>query len=210
MEITIKGLVKSYQAREVLRIGSYSFASGSIHQISGANGAGKSTFFEILSLLDDAYAGQVCFNGRDIRSIVPDGRTVTSVFQKPVMLSRPVRKNLTYPLELKRTPREVIEERMAFCLDFLPLEGLLNHKGTELSLGEAQKASLIRGLMMQTPILLLDEPFSAMDRSSREQSLEMILAHQALTGATILIVSHRELEHPAMTLHYLEGGTFAP
>lgn len=207
MEITIKHLKKNHQARQILAITDYTFESGAIHQLSGANGAGKSTLFEILALLDEEYEGTVCFDGKDIRQIRRDGTTVTSVFQKPVMLHRSVRENLKYPLRLKHLEDPLIEKRLGFYLDCLPLGDLLEEKATHLSLGEAQKVSLIRGLAMHTPILLLDEPFSAMDRLSRERSLEMILEHQKQTGATIILISHRELEHSAMRQNYLEGGS---
>lgn len=206
MEITIKNLVKKYGPREILNIPVYHFSANAIHQISGSNGAGKSTLFEILSLLDDEYQGDVFFAGKNIKNLAKDGTLVTQVFQKPVMLQRTARENLMYPLQLKKIPEAVIRERLKFYLDFLPLGFLLDQKATHLSMGEAQKVSLIRGLVMNTPILLLDEPFSAMDRASRNDSIKMLLEHQKMNQTTILLISHRELEHPSMTQNYLEGG----
>lgn len=206
MEITIKNLVKKYGPREILNIPEYHFSANAIHQISGSNGAGKSTLFEILSLLDDEYQGDVFFAGKNIKNLPKDGTLVTQVFQKPVMLQRTARENLMYPLQLKKIPEAVIRERLKFYLDFLPLGFLLDQKATHLSMGEAQKVSLIRGLVMNTPILLLDEPFSAMDRASRNDSIKMLLEHQKMNQTTILLISHRELEHPSMTQNYLEGG----
>ena len=207
MEITIRNLEKDYGQREILRIPEYTFSGGGIHQLSGANGAGKSTLFEILSLLDKKYRGTVTFDGRDIREIPPDGKTVTQVFQKPVMLGRSVKENLIFPLKIQGVGDEAIEQELSFYLDYLPLDLLMTQKGTSLSSGEAQKVSLIRGLLLKTPILLLDEPFSAMDRASREKSLQMIMAHHRRYQPTILIISHREMEHPMMEITQLERGT---
>lgn len=207
MEITIKDLVKRHDPREILNIPAYRFSGNAIHQISGSNGAGKSTLFEILSLLDEDYRGDVWFGTNNIKEIPPDGSFVTQVFQKPVMLHRTVMDNLMYPLKLKKLDEDTIRKRLTFYLGYLPMDHLLQQKATHLSMGEAQKVSLIRGLAMNTPILLLDEPFSAMDRKSREQSLDMILEHQRIHQTTILLISHRELEHPVMKQNYLEGGT---
>ncbi len=207
MEITIKDLVKRHDPREILNIPAYRFSGNAIHQISGSNGAGKSTLFEILSLLDEDYRGDVWFGAANIKEIPPDGSIVTQVFQKPVMLHRTVMDNLMYPLKLKKLDEDTIRKRLTFYLGYLPMDHLLQQKATHLSMGEAQKVSLIRGLAMNTPILLLDEPFSAMDRKSREQSLDMILEHQRIHQTTILLISHRELEHPVMKQNYLEGGT---
>lgn len=207
MEITIKNLIKHHPPREILNIPEYRFSGNTIHQISGSNGAGKSTLFEILSLLDEDYQGEVCFDAKNIRQVARNGSVITQVFQKPVMLNRTVIENLRYPLKLKKMDADEIQKRLAFYLDYLPLGVLLDQKATHLSMGEAQKVSLIRGLAMNTPILLLDEPFSAMDRKSREQSLNMLIEHQKMNHTTILLISHRELEHPVMKQNYLEGGT---
>ncbi len=206
MEIDIRDLEKCYGQREILKIPAFTFSGGGIHQLSGANGAGKSTLFEILSLLDQTYRGRVTFGGRDIREIPADGRTVTQVFQKPVMLSRSVKENLIFPLKLKGVADAIIEAELAFYLEYLPLTGLMDQKGTNLSSGEAQKVSLIRSLLLKTPILLLDEPFSAMDRASRDKSLQMILEHHRRYRPTIVIISHREMEHPLMEITHLERG----
>ena len=206
MEITLEKLQKYHGTRQILDIPSFTFDKGKIHQLSGSNGVGKSTLFEILSLLDSAYTGRVPFDGSDIRSLPLDGRIVTQVFQKPVLLHRTVRENLTYPLKLKGLDDETIRRRLDFYLDYLPLGFLLETRGTNLSLGEAQKVSLIRGLLLETPVLLLDEPFSAMDRASRENGLAMILAHYERYRPTILVISHREIEHEMMKQTILEGG----
>lgn len=206
MEITIENLEKDFGQREILRIPHFTFSGGGIHQLSGANGAGKSTLFEILSLLDRNYRGTVTYDGRDIQNIKVDGKTVTQVFQKPVMLGSTVKDNLSFPLKMQGVSEHSIEEELSFYLDYLPLDILMSQKGTNLSSGEAQKVSLIRGLLLKTPILLLDEPFSAMDRASRELSLEMIMEHHRKYRPTILVISHREMEHPMMEITHLEGG----
>lgn len=207
MEIKLEKLQKYHGTRAILNIADFTFKKGLIHQLSGTNGAGKSTLFDILSLLDADYSGIVRFDDRDIRTIPRDGSVVTQVFQKPVMLNRTVRENIMYPLKLKGIAEHLITKQLDFYLSYLPLGFLLDQTATKLSLGEAQKVSLIRGLLLKTPILLLDEPFSAMDRASRENSLEMIMAHQNLHHTTTLVISHREIEHEMMNQVILEGGT---
>ena len=207
MEIKIEQLEKYHDSRQILQIPEFTFEKGLIHQLNGSNGAGKSTLFDILAQLDEAYTGRVLFDGQDIRTIRRDGTVVNQVFQKPVMLHRTVRENIFYPLRLKGVPDATLQEKLDFYLNYLPLGFLLDQKATKLSLGEAQKVSLIRGLMLATPILLLDEPFSAMDRPSREQGLDMIMAQQRAHHSTIIVISHREIEHDMMNQVILEGGT---
>jgi NitT/TauT family transport system ATP-binding protein len=156
--------------------------------IIGPNGCGKSTLLRIVGGLLAADAGAVEIDGRPV--VGPD-RAVGFVFQEPRLLPwRDVRSNVAYPLELAGVGREARETRADALLDLVGLVGFGAARPHRLSGGMRQRAAIARALALEPSVLLLDEPFSALDALTRERFDIELLDIWARTAATVVLVTH--------------------
>jgi NitT/TauT family transport system ATP-binding protein len=154
----------------------------------GPNGCGKSTFLRVLAGLLPAAAGTVTLEGD--RIVEPDAR-IGLVFQEPRLLPwRSVAGNVRWPLELAGWPRERASARVRELVEVVGLTGATDLRPAQLSGGMRQRAAIARSLALAPRVLLLDEPFSALDALTRERFNLDLLALQERTGATVVIVTH--------------------
>ncbi len=161
---------------------------GEVVAIIGPNGCGKSTFLRVAAGLLRPERGAVSLDKLPI--VGPDPR-VGLVFQEPRLLPwRSVAGNVTYPLELAGWPRARQEERLAALLDLVGLSESVSARPSQLSGGMRQRAAIARALALEPEVLLLDEPFSALDALTRERLNLELLELWERTAATILIVTH--------------------
>jgi ABC-type nitrate/sulfonate/bicarbonate transport system ATPase subunit len=161
---------------------------GEVVALIGPNGCGKSTFLRVAAGLLAPERGHVRLDDREIRE--PDPR-IGLVFQEPRLLPwRSVADNVTYPLELAAWPRERRGERLAELLDLVGLEAAAALRPVQLSGGMRQRAALARALALSPDVLLLDEPFSALDALTRERFNLELLRLWERTGTTIVLVTH--------------------
>ncbi len=156
--------------------------------IIGPNGCGKSTFLRVAAGLLAPQRGSVTLDDRPIAG--PDPR-VGLVFQEPRLLPwRSVADNVAYPLELAGWPRERRDERLAALLELVGLSESARARPSQLSGGMRQRAAIARALALEPEVLLLDEPFSALDALTRERFNLELLELWERTGSTIVIVTH--------------------
>jgi NitT/TauT family transport system ATP-binding protein len=161
---------------------------GEVVALIGPNGCGKSTFLRVAAGLLAPERGEVRLDDRPIRE--PDPR-IGLVFQEPRLLPwRSVADNVTYPLELAGWPQERRAERLAELLDLVGLEAAASLRPVQLSGGMRQRAALARALALSPDVLLLDEPFSALDALTRERFNLELLRLWERTATTIVIVTH--------------------
>jgi NitT/TauT family transport system ATP-binding protein len=161
---------------------------GEIVALIGPNGSGKSTMLRVIAGLLRPDHGQVLVDGGPIGG--PDSR-IGLVFQEPRLLPwRTVRQNVAYPLELAGAPGDVTRERVTELLDLVGLEAAADLVPSRLSGGMRQRAALARGLALAPEILLLDEPFSALDALTRDRfNLELLKLWNRMR-TTIVLVTH--------------------
>jgi NitT/TauT family transport system ATP-binding protein len=154
--------------------------------IVGPSGCGKTTLLRILGGLLDANAGQVWLKGEEITA---PRREVGYVFQHANLMPwRTVLNNVTLPLELQGRPREEREARAMAVLALVGLEGFENAYPRQLSGGMAQRTALARTLIHEPELLLLDEPFGALDAMTRERmNLELIRIREAYEYTAIMV-----------------------
>jgi NitT/TauT family transport system ATP-binding protein len=161
---------------------------GEIVALIGPNGSGKSTLLRVVAGLLQPVSGSVELDGRSITSPDPD---IGLVFQEPRLLPwRSVAANITYPLELAGWPGDRRHARLDQLLTLVRLRTAAGARPSQLSGGMRQKVALARALALQPRVLLLDEPFSALDALTRERLNGELLELWARTGTTGIIVTH--------------------
>ena len=161
---------------------------GQIVALIGPNGSGKSTLLRVIAGLLAPDRGSVSIDGATVTGPSP---RVGLVFQEPRLLPwRTTAQNVAYPLELAGVPVQEREQRVTSLLAMVGLEGAAAVIPSRLSGGMRQRAALARTLATEPAVLLLDEPFSALDELTRERLNLELLAIAAQTGATVLIVTH--------------------
>jgi NitT/TauT family transport system ATP-binding protein len=162
---------------------------GGIVALIGPNGSGKSTLLRVVAGLLEAARGQVLLDGVPVSG--PDPR-IGLVFQEPRLLPwRTAADNITYPLELAGWSREQRAHRLAELLDLIGLDqAAAAARPPELSGGQQQRAAIARSLALQPEVLLLDEPFSALDALTRERFDLELLSLWERTAPTIVLVTH--------------------
>jgi NitT/TauT family transport system ATP-binding protein len=167
-----------------------SIASGEFVSIIGPSGCGKSTLLRIIGDLVEPSTGGVHVRGKSPRQARLD-REYGIVFQTPVLYDwRTVIENVRLPLELGGRPRAEREERPPALLRLVGLDGFREHYPWQLSGGMQQRVAIARALALEPSILLMDEPFGALDEMTRER-LNLELLHVCRqTAATVLFVTH--------------------
>ena len=162
---------------------------GGIVALIGPNGSGKSTLLRVIAGLIRPQRGDVTLDGDPITK--PDPR-IGLVFQEPRLLPwRSAAANITYPLELAGWSRARQAERLAVLLDLVDLDpGVVGNHPAELSGGTRQRVALARALALEPELLLLDEPFSALDALSRERFDLELLRLWERSATTIVLVTH--------------------
>ena len=173
--------------RSVLRDISLDVQAGEVLAILGTSGCGKSTLLRIAGGLDSATAGGVLIDGDPVAEF--DARTAVG-FQEPRLLPwRSVTENVALGLP-RGTPKAEGIARVANLIDLVGLGAFAGHRPREISGGMAQRASLARALARNPGVLLLDEPFGALDALTRLKMQDLLLDVHAAAPTTVLLVTH--------------------
>jgi multiple sugar transport system ATP-binding protein len=172
---------------------------GELLAIVGPSGCGKSTLLRLLAGLEPPSAGVLRIGGRVVNELPPQERNVAMVFQDYALYPHlSVRRNLEFPLRMRRMPRAESERRVGWAARLLRLEPLLERLPRQLSGGERQRVAMGRALVREPAVFLLDEPLSNLDATLRVQVRSEIEELQRRTATTMLYVTHDQVE--AMTL----------
>jgi NitT/TauT family transport system ATP-binding protein len=162
--------------------------TGEFVTVVGPSGCGKSTLLRILAGLTRASDGEVAISGRIVSG---PGRDVGVVFQAPVLLPwRNILQNVLVPAEIQKRDRSIAVERARYYLDLVGLSGFETKYPGELSGGMQQRVGIARALVNDPSLLLMDEPFGALDAMTRESMNLELLRLKKRTGATIMLVTH--------------------
>jgi tungstate transport system ATP-binding protein len=186
---SIRSLEHAYNGKTVLSIPQLEIAEGEVCAWVGPNGSGKSTLLHILSGLLKPLCGNVLLHGVETAGI-QWRRQATLVHQKPVLFTTTVWKNIAYGLRASGLPAREIQIRVQSAIEQFGLAAVANRQARKLSGGEAQRVVLARGLVLETPILLLDEPTSFLDDAVRPILFERLRKDNQARGITILVATH--------------------
>ena len=195
--VRVEGLVARRGAAVVLEIPHLEVREGEVLAIIGPNGAGKSTLLHTMALLHPPAAGELWFGGQRVswgEDLVRLRRRMAVVFQEPLLLDTTVRGNVTSGLGIRGVQGRVAEERARDWMKRFGIDGLADRPARQLSGGEAQRVSLARAFVLQPELLLLDEPFAALDAPTRIALFEDFEQVLRESGVTTVFVTHDRTE----------------
>ena len=190
-KIQIRDLEVSRGGRRVLQIDDLAIAPREVSVIIGPNGSGKSTLLGVLQLLIKPDRGELLLDGRPMRDDpLTTRRRMASVFQEALLLNTTVRKNVETALRLHKVPRSARRARAERWLDRFGVGQLADRHAREISGGEAQRVSLARAFALEPEVLLLDEPFSALDAPTRAALIDDFAHIAEETHVSAVLVTH--------------------
>jgi NitT/TauT family transport system ATP-binding protein len=190
--VSLRSVTKSFGAGGVIALRSIDLdvRPGEFVSLIGPSGCGKSTLLRIIGDLVSPTSGEVVVNGKSARQARLD-RDYGIVFQDPVLYDwRTAAKNIAMPLELLRWERARRSERVAEMIELVELQGFADHHPWQLSGGMQQRVSIARALSFSPALLLMDEPFGALDEMTRERMQTELLRICAETAAAVVFVTH--------------------
>jgi sulfate/thiosulfate transport system ATP-binding protein len=199
MPLEIKSLSKAFGQYPALNDVSLTAADGEFLALLGPSGSGKTTLLRILAGLEQPDAGEVLLNGEDFLSQSIGARRVGMVFQHYALFRHmTVEQNIAFGLKVRpaaaRPKRKVIAERVTELLALMQLEGLGRRFPSQLSGGQRQRVALARALAIEPRMLLLDEPFGALDAQVRRELRRWLRQVHDRTGVTTVFVTHDQEE----------------
>ncbi len=197
--VQVIGLSKNYGDVQALRGVDLSIAAGEYFALLGPSGGGKTTLLRLLGGFIRPSAGQILLHGQDVSEQPPNHRPTSMVFQSFALFPHmTVAQNVGYGLRLRKLPGAEIAERVGAMLDLVGLSDLADRMPHALSGGQQQRVQLGRSLVLETDILLLDEPLAALDAKLRKDMCLELKHLQEQVGITFIHVTHNQEE--AMTV----------
>ena len=200
-EVALRNVSKSFGHQVAVKDVSMTIEDGSFVVLLGPTGAGKTTTLRLIAGLERLDGGDITIDGRDVARETPAQRNVAMVFQQYSLYPHlTVRENLAFPLRspILKTPEDRIAAKVAEVAEILQISGKLDNRATALSGGEMQRVSIGRALVRNPAIYLMDEPLSSLDAKLRTDLRVELERIQASLGATLLYVTHDQIE--AMTM----------
>lgn len=197
--VTIADLKKNYGTQEVLHGINLNIEDGKFVVLLGPSGCGKSTLLRMIAGLESITSGDVSIADRRVNGVHPKDRNIAMVFQNYALYAHmKVRDNMAFSMNLKKTDKATIEERVNWAAGILSLEPYLDRYPRELSGGQRQRVAMGRAIVRNPDVFLFDEPLSNLDAKLRVQMrTEIKELHQRLKTTTVY-VTHDQIE--AMTM----------
>jgi sulfate transport system ATP-binding protein len=195
MSILVRNATRRFGDFTALDDVSVEIPSGSLTALLGPSGSGKSTLLRVIAGLERPDAGSVEIDGRDATSLPPQRRGVGFVFQHYAAFKHmTVRENVAFGLKVARRPKAEIRARVDELLELVQLPGLADRYPAQLSGGQRQRMALARSLATQPSVLLLDEPFGALDARVRKELRAWLRHLHDEVHVTTVFVTHDQEE----------------
>ena len=190
--LEIRDLTVRRDKRQVLEIKALAVEKGEVLAVVGPNGTGKTSFLLTLARLLQPEKGELLWDGLPFKEQIDLSyrRRIALVLQEPLLLGASVFENVAIGLRYRGTPSAEIKDKVNRWLARLGIESLRKRPGAKLSGGEAQRVSLARAFVLNPELLLLDEPFSALDAPTRLRLLDDLRSILAETGTTTIFITH--------------------
>ncbi len=195
--LEVRDLIVARGGVEVIHVPSFSLHEHETMALIGPNGSGKSSFMLSLACLLRPTSGQIIFRGEALNydgDETPFRRKIAMVFQEPLLFDTTVYENVAAGLKIRRIPGHEIRARVGACMERFRIAHLAERSARKLSGGEAQRTSLARAFATGPEVILLDEPFAALDPPTRQaltEDLEQVLRE---SGTAAIITTHDQAE----------------
>ena len=198
--LELRGVSKNFGNTLALHNIHLEIANGEFLTLLGPSGCGKTTILRILSGFESPTKGEVFLNGLEITGAPPEQRQVNTVFQNYALFPHmTVRDNVAFGLRMQKRPKDEISRRVTEVLRRVHLSGYSDRMPHQLSGGQQQRVAVARAIINNPLVLLLDEPFSALDFKLRKQMQFEIKHLQRQLGITFVFVTHDQEEAFAMS-----------
>ncbi|CAN7525345.1 ABC transporter ATP-binding protein [Agrobacterium tumefaciens] len=194
-QLSVRGLTHSYGGQNAISNISFEIEAGEIVALLGPSGCGKSTVLRAIAGLIQPKSGVIQLGGEDLANVSARARGIGMVFQNYALFPHlTVAENIAYPLACQKVGRSERRERVEEMLSLVQLKGFGHRLPRELSGGQQQRVAVARAIAGRPSLLLLDEPFGALDRALRFDLQVELLHLQKTLGITTLIVTHDQEE----------------
>jgi sulfate/thiosulfate transport system ATP-binding protein len=193
--IVVRGANKHYGDFAALDNVDFEVPSGSLTALLGPSGSGKSTLLRAIAGLDLPDTGSITINGKDVTQVPPQRRGIGFVFQHYAAFKHlTVRDNVAFGLKIRKKPKAEIKEKVDNLLEVVGLAGFQTRYPNQLSGGQRQRMALARALAVDPEVLLLDEPFGALDAKVREDLRAWLRRLHDEVHVTTVLVTHDQAE----------------
>jgi sulfate transport system ATP-binding protein len=209
MAIDIRNISKSFNGFQALQDVSLSVPDGSLTALLGPSGGGKSTLLRVIAGLEAPDSGEVLFSGESVTNLPAQERGVGFVFQHYAAFKHmTVRENVAFGLRIRKRPKAEVRERVDELLALVHLGGWADRYPSQLSGGQRQRMALARALAVQPRVLLLDEPFGALDATVRKELRDWLRKLHDEVHVTTIFVTHDQEEalEVAQQVAVINGG----
>ena len=200
VKLEIKNMAKKYDNGDGVENINLKIYEGEIVTFLGPSGCGKSTILRTIGGFMDVTSGDILIDGNSIVGLSPENRPTAMVFQSynlwPHMT---IYENLAFGLKLRKIPKKTIDEDIKKMLALVSMSGCEKKYPSQLSGGQQQRIAIARSLLLKPSLLLLDEPFSALDAKIRQQMREELKRIQSELGITVIFVTHDQEEAMAIS-----------
>lgn len=198
--IEIKNVSKRFHNNLVLEDINLQIKNGEFLTLLGPSGCGKTTLLRLLAGFEDLDQGSIWLQGKEITNTPPEIRHVNMVFQNYALFPHmTVYENVAFGLRCQKKPKNVIDETVNNALSIVKLDSFAQRKPEQLSGGQQQRVAIARAVVNQPLVLLLDEPFSALDYSLRKNMRIELKELQRRLGITFVFVTHDQEEALSMS-----------
>lgn len=198
--VVLKEVSKTYDDKEILKDIDLELEKGQFYTLLGPSGCGKTTILNIIAGFTEATRGQVYIEGQEVSSISASKRKVNTVFQSYSLFPHMnVFDNVAFGLSIRGVDKGLIKEEVSRVLDLVELRGFEKRQISEMSGGQQQRVAIARAIVNKPDVLLLDEPFSALDMKLRKAMQVELRELQQQLGITFVFVTHDQEEALAMS-----------